>query len=225
MPFSKEKNILFIHIPKCAGKSFEVALGIATIEEVTKYKWRSFFNKASKYFLNLTKDRKSMERVWGVCDISLTLQHLTYSEIELLNILSKSELDNAIKVAIVRNPYDRAVSSYKHMGSSFSDFEDFLNNYYKSKNRNHNDLAHKRQQVDFLRDKKGNVVIDNIIRFESLESEMEDFLINNGVQIKSVPHIGKQHRNEDYRSYYNPNTRKIVEELFNDDITHLNYFF
>ena len=155
MPYSKLNNILFIHIPKCAGKSFEVALNLTTKEEAFKYTWRSFLNKVSKYFLILTRDKKSKLRLWGVLDISLTSQHLTYAEIELLDLLDRTILDESIKVAIVRNPYDRAVSSYNHMNQNhkYKNFLDFAKNYYLETSKRHNDLAHKRSQIDFLRTK------------------------------------------------------------------------
>ena len=63
MPYSK--NIIhYLYTFLKPGKSFEVAMGIASEKEVIKYKWRSFFNRASKFGLNLTRDHKSLERLW-----------------------------------------------------------------------------------------------------------------------------------------------------------------
>lgn len=223
MPYSRKHNVLFIHIPKCAGKSFEVALGIANEKEVTRYKWRSNSNRLAKFLLGKTKDKKALSRLWGTHDLSLALQHVTYAEIELLNLLPNDTLKNSIKVAIVRNPYDRAVSSYHHMGKAYSSFPEFLKSYYDSKNRDHNALAHKRPQIDFLRDKKGNLVVDNIIRFESLNNEFEFFKSKHGIVSGSIPHIGKQRENMAYKKYYCQESKALAEELFLEDFSELGY--
>lgn len=225
MPYSNKSNILFIHIPKCAGKSFEVALGISSQKEVEKYTWRTFPNKVSKYFLKLTSDHKAFPRLWGVGDVSLTLQHLTYAEIELLQLIDKKIIDSSIKVAIVRNPFDRCVSSYKHMGGENQSFKDFLMTYYSSPNRNHNDLAHKRPQIDYLRDKSGKIVIDNIIYFENLNNEFLQFKNKYNIKALDLPHIGKQKRKLSYQKYYCDESKEIVETLFKEDIDQFNYTF
>lgn len=227
MPYSKKHNVLFLHIPKCAGKSFEVALNIATKEEVSKYKWRSFVNRTSKFMLVKTSDKNAIKRLWGMYDISLAAQHLTYAEIELLNLLESGELEKSIKVAIIRNPYDRAVSSYNHMKGryGFDNFLDFAKKYYKSNSRRHNDLAHKRTQIDFLRDKRGNVIVDNLIRFENLNNDFELFKEKYSINCESLPFIGKQTRKKTYKDYYCKESKNLISEYFKEDIEIFNYIF
>ncbi|AUS05843.1 sulfotransferase family 2 domain-containing protein [Pseudotamlana carrageenivorans] len=223
MPYSKKHNTLFIHIPKCAGKSFEVALGITSKREVNKYKWRSNINRFGKLILKKTLDKKALPRLWGVHDITLAMQHLTYAEIELLNLIDTETLNNSIKVAIVRNPYDRAVSSYHHMGQGYNSFLDFLQNYYAAPSRDHNALAHKRPQIDFLRDKEGNIVVENLIRFENLQEDFKTFKKNYNIKTAEIPHIGQQRKESSYINFYNSETKKLVEEIFNSDFKLLGY--
>ena len=225
MPYSKKHNTLFIHIPKTGGKSFEVAMGIASEKEVIKYKWRSFFNRASKFGLNLTRDHKSLERLWGVHDISLALQHLTYAEIELLNLLQENILKNSIKVTIVRNPFDRVVSSFKHSGSSYINFLDFIEKYYYGDNKNHGILSHKRPQIDFIRDKKGTIVVDNLIRFENIGEDFKFFTKQFKIKSNSLGHIGKSKNNVSYKTYYCEKSYEIVLKLFKEDINYFGYKF
>lgn len=217
MPYSAKHNLIFIHIPKCAGKSFEVAVDIATKGEVSQYKWRSNFNRLGKLILKKSFDKKALPRLWGVHDITLALQHLTYAEIELLNLLDSKTINEAIKVAIVRNPYDRAVSSYLHMGKDYDNFLDFLKHYYTTPNRDHNALAHKRPQIDFLRDKTGKMAMDYVIRFEYLQEDFEDFKEKYGIACAKMPHIGKQRTKKDFMDFYNDESKKIVEALFEED--------
>lgn len=225
MPYSKEHNVLFIHIPKCAGKSFEVALGITTKEEVTKYRWRSTINRFGKLILKQSYDKEALPRLWGVHDLTLALQHVTYAEIELLQLLDPEILKNSIKVAIVRNPYDRAVSSYHHMGSKYDGFLDFLQNYYRSASRDHNDLAHKRPQIDFLRNKKGETVVDNIIHFENLIDDYKEFKAKTKIDTGEIPHLGKQLRQREFNDYYDKFSVKLVNEIFEEDFKTFGYEF
>lgn len=225
MPYSEKHNLLFIHIPKCAGKSFEVATGIITEQEVKKYKWRSTANRAGKYVLKKTLDVKAKPRLWGVYDMTIALQHLTYAEIELLNLLDKKFLDSAIKVAIIRNPYDRAVSSYHHMGKDFPSFLNFLQNYFLAKNRDHNALAHKRSQIDYLRNIKGKIVVDNILKFENLNKDFEKFKLKYGFNFCDMPHFGRQKRDKTYKKYYCNKSKELVESIFEEDIKAFEYEF
>lgn len=225
MPYSAKHNVLFIHIPKCAGKSFEVAMGIVSKDEVTKYKWRSNFNRFGKYILKNSKDVKALPRVWGVHDMTLALQHLTYAEIELLDLLDREILKNTINVAIVRNPYDRAVSSFHHMGGGYKNFLDFLENYFASPNRDHNALAHKRPQIDFLRNKKGEIVVNEFIKFENLNDDFEAFKLKYGIHALEIPHLGKQSREKSFKDYYCQESINIVESIFKDDIDFFDYKF
>ncbi|MBU2927583.1 sulfotransferase family 2 domain-containing protein [Winogradskyella psychrotolerans] len=222
MPYSKKLNTLFVHIPKCAGKSFEVAVGMISKSESQKYKWRSFFNRASKYMLTQTRDKNSLSRLWGTFDISIALQHLTYTEIELLGLLGQNTMENAIKVAIVRNSYDRAVSSYLHMGGDLS-FKDFVKTYYTTEGRDHNDLAHKRTQLDYLRNKKGEIVVDNILRFENLNEDFKRFKDKYNLKVDEMPHIGKQRDKKKYQEFYCDESFAIVSEVFKEDIEYFNF--
>jgi hypothetical protein len=222
MPYSKELNTLFIHIPKCAGKSFEVAIGVISKSESQNYKWRSFINRASKFILGKTRDKNSLPRLWGTFDISIALQHLTYTEIELLGLLSQKTINDSIKVAIVRNSYDRAVSSYLHMGGDLS-FKDFVKSYYDSEGRDHNDLAHKRTQLDYLRNKKGEIIVDNILRFEHLNDDFELFKEKYSLIADAMPHIGQQRDKKRYQDFYCEESYETVTRVFKEDIEYFNF--
>lgn len=225
MPYLNNKNLLFIHIPKCAGKSFEVATGIISESESKHYKWRSFINRFSKFMLILTRDKKSLPRLWGTYDTTLALQHLTFNEIQMLSLLDKHKLNNSIKVAIVRNTYDRVVSSFHHMRLNNETFENFVERYYSSDNLDHNDLAHKRTQLSYLTDFKGNIVVDNIIRFEFLKSDFNNFINKYKIESNYLPHLGKQRNNVSYKEFYNEKTLNLVNKIFKDDIEYFKFKF
>ena len=225
MAYCPNQNILFIHIPKCAGKSFEVASGVITKQESIKYNWRNNLNRLSKFLLSRTADKKALQRLWGTYDISLSLQHVTYAEIELLGLLDTFKLKKAIKVAIIRNPYDRAVSLYHHHKEKSETFLEFLNRFFTPDSKNHNFLAHKRNQLDFIRDKKGNIILDFVIRFENLNQDFKDFSEYYELNLSELPHIGKNKGRKTYQEYYCKVSKEIVANLFSDDISYFDYTF
>ena len=76
MPLSHENEVLFIHIPKNGGKSFEIFLDIHHQYNGSPNN-RSFLNKVSKFLLNITSNKNAKHQLMGVLDKSFAAQHLT----------------------------------------------------------------------------------------------------------------------------------------------------
>lgn len=95
MPYSKS-NCLFIHIPKCAGTSIEVSLGVA--------------EKYPELGIQPTSTTASISSLFGS-----GLQHLTIREIAK-NYPSIFSSPNLFSFSVLRNPIDRFIShvSWKH---------------------------------------------------------------------------------------------------------------
>lgn len=226
MPYSKQNELLFIHIPKNAGKSMEVALGLTTPSESQHYAWRNPLNRLAKALQKATRDSKAKPRLWGIDDATIALQHLTYTEIELLEYLSKSELKKSTKVAVVRNPWDRVISSYRHMGKAYEDLASFIQHWYDEPSKSHNELAHKRSQMDFIVDKRGKVVIDHLLRFENLGQDFSQLVEALGLNAQKLGHIGNQNpQKTPYHEHYNPQTKQMVAERFAEEIEYFQYHY
>lgn len=126
--------------------------------------------------------------------------------------------------AVVRNPFDRAVSGWRYL-------------------RHTRDLTlrqallepppgqfihyHLTQpQIVFLRDKTGQLVTDDLIRFESLQEDFDRICDKLGRPRSALPHIRRgRHRETGYRDYFDADTRRIAEELFRDDLETFGYDF
>lgn len=89
MPYLKEYNLLFIHIPKTGGSSVEDTLGIY-------HKWDDNILMNSEQTI--------------INGIRTAPQHWTPDLI--INKLGKNTFDKCIKFTIVRNPYTRLLSEY-----------------------------------------------------------------------------------------------------------------
>tara|TARA_R100000008_G_scaffold86641_2_gene80623 strand:+ start:2957 stop:3658 length:702 start_codon:yes stop_codon:yes gene_type:complete len=81
--------------------------------------------------------------------------------------------------------------------------------------------------AEWLVDSEGKDYLDFIGRFESLEQDM--FSLNKKLNLnrkESVfPHKNRSRRDQDYRVYYTEETKAIVDEIFQDEITKFGFQF
>ena len=183
----------------------------------------------------------SINRALGSVDNPIE-KHRTAAELKLM--YGESVWKECFKFSFVRNPWDRLVSwwsmidgnraqidlattpnrFFKYVLQNARSFEEFICNC-------HEEIADSdgvkwvfRNQIDYLTDADGNLLVDFVGRFENLS---EDFaIVSERVynRIKPLPHSNKsQHRA--YQSYYSKHTRTIVEEAYRADIRHFGYQF
>lgn len=142
------------------------------------------------------------------------------------------------KFTFVRNPYDRLVSTYFFLKKggltekdriwsdanlgAYSNFESFVKGWLQEENI-HNSL-HFQHQYSFLEDENGEIKLDFIGQFENIETDFLTISTKLGIDRK-LKKSNASVRNEDYRSYYNEETRKIVSEVYEKDIRLFNYSF
>ena len=85
------------------------------------------------------------------------------------------------------------------------------------------------QQLLFILDDDGKPLIDNILKFENLNNELINFFEKKyKIDVKNILPKGKintSKRNKDFRTYYNEEDRKFLEELHKPDIDYFNYTF
>ncbi|MBC2595616.1 sulfotransferase family 2 domain-containing protein [Ruficoccus amylovorans] len=220
MAYHQEKQLLFIHIPKNAGKSIESSLDL--IDGIPGK--RSFPNRVAKFLLNKTQNQTLRKRVFGPYDYTLSGQHLTYSEIELLNIIPPAQRARAIKFAVVRNPYSRALSTYRHFkqNTDLDGFKRFWAEASAYAGQDHNILAHLRTQKRFLIDINGHLAIEEILRFESLEQDYTQFREKHQLQGKALKHIGAGGK-INLQDFYDTEAQALIKTLFAEDFEQFGY--
>ncbi len=226
MPRFAELNLLFIHIPKNAGRSVEQAL--LRDKASPDGGRRSVLSRFSKLLQNFSASQFAEERLIGTIDRSFAAQHLTFGEMEMLGLIAEET-----PFAVVRNPFDRAVSSVFHFrqgGSSAApsdpaDFETMLEHWLDRSAKDHNDRAHRRTQHDFVINMQGQIAVPHLLRFENLQDDFAQFLDARGISGINLPQRGKSKRIDGYRDYFTPNARALVEREYARDLEHFKYVF
>lgn len=226
MTIDRERNLLFVHIPKNAGKAIEVALGMITEREASGYRFRSIGNRLATYIQRASSDALVTKRLFGTLDYTIAAQHLTLQEMLLLGLVEESKLSEIFSAAVVRNPWDRAISTYAHLNGRLGTSDDFVQ-FWKDASMlpgpNHNIRAHLRPQISFLRDCEGQIAVRNILRFESLPVDFERMLKPYARTELSV--IGRRNLKIHHRDYLNRDAKRLVEKIFEVDIEHFKYCF
>ena len=156
-------------------------------------------------------------------------RHMTAREIRAL--VGAPTWDAYFKFAFVRNPWDRLVSWY-HMCMQVAEPNPFSRYVREVAPTFERFVTHAttgmgerttRNQLDYLTDDAGTVIVDFVGRYESLAADYATVTRRLGIDA-ALPHVNTSaHR--DYRDYYTDATRDIVGERFARDIARFGYRF
>lgn len=143
-----------------------------------------------------------------------------------------SKLGAYYKFSFVRNPWDRMVSRYfyevrnekgmENWGypSTIPDHSKCLKKYIKD-----NEHYKKNNQLYWLVNRQGEMVLDFVGRLENIEVDFDSVCkhLNLPDEIKMV-HINKT-KHRDYKEYYDEESKSMVSELCRQDIEYFDYSF
>lgn len=161
--------------------------------------------------------------------------HTTFNR--YITIFEPKYIDNYFTFTIVRNPWDRLLSAFHFLKQggmnkkdkvfsskeliAYNEFDEFIKGWLTRENiwKHH----HFKPQYHYVLDKRNKVSLKFIAFLENIE---EDFAyIGNQLGITdTLPGLNRsQHKS--YIDYYNPETKKIVEEVYAEDILLFGYNF
>jgi len=79
-------------------------------------------------------------------------------------------------------------------------------------------------QICWICDEGGEVLVDEILRFETLHKDWSRFALKYGIN-KVLLHQNTSNRERDYRTYYSPRSREVVRNYFYTDFDAFGYKF
>ena len=208
MQYYKEKNLLFIHIPKTGG---------TVIEDEIKKKYKQTLY--SGYINNILESPFN----------KFSLQHQFYTTIYKYQNKLDVNFNNIKIFTVVRNPYDRIISDlfwwkrkkkYPEFKINYNDTEEIYN-FIKNNYLNRDDLDnHNQPQYKFITDENLNLISNiKILKCETLNdtnNELNKFL---GFNIN----IKKENVNKDYSKFLNKKSILLINEYYKKDFELFNY--
>lgn len=148
-------------------------------------------------------------------------------------ILGPAVWNQIFTFSIVRNPWDRIASLYYYMKKRNSlpdgwDFSNFVTRLEHATGATPEFRYHGRRfgAADYLTDSSGQLIVDQIIKFEERERGLQMI----GEKI-GFPKLGQVHvlaakpKAQHYSALYTPNTQRIIEERYAMDIELFGYSF
>jgi hypothetical protein len=224
----REFNCLFVHVPKTAGQSIE-----------------QFFMNA----LGLDWDRDREKLLLQANDDpgrgTEKLAHLSATEYTRCGYVEPEAFSGFFKFSFVRNPWDRILSEYRYRNYfQHRSFRDFVLNKLPKPGWD-DQYRHVMPQYDMLHDEQGNLLVDYVGRFESLQQDFDHVCGVLGISPSVLPHrnpsdkksrdLKRKFRNILYRNgenglrdasdFYDDEIRDAVARYYRKDIETFGYEF
>lgn len=163
-----------------------------------------------------------------------TNTHKHYTVRQIIEEIGEDAWQKSYKFAIVRDPWSRMVSFYNYrvrrnkltdegMDLSFKEW------VIKKLNRTKNSDAQRglfsySPQYDWLVNSKGDIDLDFIGRYETLEIDFKK--VCEELKISGeLPVINAHPDKVDYHEYYDDELVEIISDFYKDDVAHFNYKF
>jgi hypothetical protein len=174
-------------------------------------------------------------------------KHTTLDDLVRHGLLSPEERAKLLVFTTVRNPFDSLVSLYVSNAATYRELQDKAGSWGKQELKRNNLrfcathtfdqwIEHSYQPTlrERLRGKRVRTRrnpwlagVDVVMRFESLQEDFEGVLRRAGVDGRHVvPVLNRtKGRRRDYRSYYSPRSRQLVELAWKADLERFGYAF
>jgi Sulfotransferase family len=126
--------------------------------------------------------------------------------------------------SVVRNPFDRLISSWKYLHSTRT--RTLLDALRQPPKLGHDYKHFTRPQIAILRDATSRMLVTNfLVRFEHLQDDFNIVCDLLGKPRLLLSHLNASQRQWGYRQYFDRETRQLAEAMFAEDITTFGYEF
>jgi len=223
---SHDLQLIFIHIPKCAGTSVEHFLGHFNKYYGAGAQDHRTIRMLQQPWIGLDVIRNKSNIREAIARIKWNYFHISGNPLNRENV-TREQFEKYQKITIIRNPWARLHSWYQnvlrvpnHLASygvtADISFKDFLYQF-----------SHRwalRSQLEWLLDFSGTIKLDYIGRFEQLEDSINKICSLTGKNPSDFPHLLNENL-VDYRSAYDSDLYHHVEKSYQAEIKMFGYKF
>lgn len=218
MILSLSHSFIFVHVPKTAGSSITMMLS-AYGRDYQRSIWRSISRRSPFK----EKPENAHFRIHAPAD-------------SIARKLSRPVYDSFNSFAVVRNPFDHAVSHFEYMkqyrskrvAENFAkmNFEEYLAERMKKPSLMVPFFARLPDQSYFLASNTGEMLVKTLIKFENLDAEMDAFadkVTLPKLDLQRVNFTTSRSKKRPYQSYFNTTTQEMVLKLYDRDFDNFGY--
>ena len=162
--------------------------------------------------------------------LKIPFEHKT--ALEIIEEIGRKNWDRKLTFTVIRNPWDKVVSHYHYrvktnqtnLRDNPIEFKEWVERTYGNQDVHYyDDPKMFMPQMNWITDKNGNILVDEIIHFENLDDEFNEVLEKLGKNT-TLPHVKSSNRGN-YREYFDEETIEIVRSWFERDIERFGYQF
>ena len=253
MNINFNKKLLFFHIPKCAGKSIMSSFGIeknriidrsvvcGLSHTVVVNDFAKHYENQSDDIINLFQSFIKFTIVRNPYDRLVSLYHYRKKENDLYNLYvgaNENGGDDTTPEGTKLSFKEWVMDDRSRAVGNFWTQDPFLrvkSHVWTSKEKqihlfaNHQNQYHATiewiSQINFITNHKGDVLVDDILRFENLDEEIKNFCKKYNLNEVVLPKKNSSVRKKNYVGYYDDELIEFATRLFEDDLEHFNYKF
>ncbi len=210
MLISHRHKFIFIHVPKNAGLSISAAL--------EPYADNAPMTQVRRFLSLIPVPENPQKAFFRV--------HVTAAQLKVK--LPPRMFDGYLKFAVVRNPYDRLVSYYSYLTQNAAHhrhdqvrdltFSQYLNYDAGRMQRGRSDT-----QLSFVADGRGKLLVDRVLRFETLAADFAALCKTLGVEAGPLPVENASKRPRKASPYDEKGVRERVAQLYGADFEAFGY--
>ena len=228
-----EKRAIFIHIPKTGGSYIGPALvkyyGFTSyLELITNRRPDHDFVCKTRHFKSVPTGNHLYDNSFFNKYMGLLLYCKTSDYLNKHMNMNQDKWNTYFKFCFIRNPYDRALSGWKHFDIILYEKKVLKNDFYQYICKNNvSDIEYghifmsQKKQIENV---DGTCGVDIIGKFETLEDDFRFILNKLGFNIIHVPkkeNVSNQEGSENI--ILEKKTIQKLNELFEDDLTLFHY--
>ena len=127
------------------------------------------------------------------------------------------------KIAIVRNPFDKFISSWKYLKSTRNSDLKYVINHLPGRRHLHDWVHLTQSQSETVSDLSGNIVVDRIVHMEKhLNDDIAQIFQMLGIRLPELPHSNKSSRSG-YEDYLSDDLAERIYSIYRADFENFGY--